>query len=104
MAEHAKRQAIPVIRDTGVVQPPVELAPGPIVIPNAPVGHVDVMYIGRVYFCECRAVFISRGGLDEHHDRARLEQQLLGLRKARTSAQKITLAEIEDAFAKAGDE
>lgn len=80
------------------------IAPGPIAVHNAPVGHVECVQIGGVWMCECGLVRMSRGALVAHHDDVRAELAQLGIGNARAAAQNISLAEISHACRAAADQ
>jgi hypothetical protein len=62
------------------------------------------MHIGGVFVCGCGRARMSLENLLLHHDDVRVELAQLGLKRARASVQTITLAEIADAYRKAGAE
>jgi hypothetical protein len=98
-APHGRRQLIPVVREGAAIEPA-----GYLDIKNAPVGHTGSIQVGGVYQCGCGVIRMSRANLDKHHDDVRVELAELGLKKARASAQNITLAEIREAYRMAGEE
>lgn len=72
--------------------------------PHAPAGHALCMHVGGVWVCECGKARMSRAALVAHHDDVREDLARAGAMRARAAVQKITLAEIEAAYRKAGGE
>lgn len=71
-------------------------------LPPAPAGHDSSYRLDGVFFCGCDRPLTSHAALVAHHDGVRAENAARGAAGMRLAASAVTLADIADAYRKAG--